>query len=76
MSDLDKKILFPRTSDIKDERTQNYARKLRMSLDDMKKQIVKELKVYVDEQIVDVQRLKVKVTDDIGIADGVSMTRV
>ena len=52
MSNLSNKTtLFPKTSEIKDKSMQEYAKKLTRALEEMKKQILKEVKVYIDQQI-------------------------
>ncbi|MHC4345344.1 MAG: hypothetical protein ACYSUP_11740 [Planctomycetota bacterium] len=51
MSEIGKKLNFPRTSEAGPEATQRYARKLTRTLDDMRNWLVQTLKSYIDEQI-------------------------
>jgi len=51
MSEIGKKLNFPRTSEAGPEATQRYARKLTRVLDDMRSWLLQALKNYIDEQI-------------------------
>lgn len=51
MSELGKKLNYPGTKQIDDPTTQRYARKLTRTLDDLKAQLMRSLKSYIDELI-------------------------
>jgi len=57
MSEIGKKLNYPQTSQIPDEKTRVYARKLTRVLDDLKSNLLRSLKQYIDEQIsnIDIQ---------------------
>jgi hypothetical protein len=54
MSELGKKLNYPQTSQIKDEATRVYARKLTRVLDDLKAELMRSLKQYIDQQVQNV----------------------
>jgi len=51
MSEIGKKLNYPRTTQIGEPSTQRYARKLTRTLDDLKAQLMRALKTYIDEHI-------------------------
>lgn len=51
MSEIGKKLNYPGTKQIGDPLTQRYARKLTRTLDDLKAQLMRSLKNYIDELI-------------------------
>jgi hypothetical protein len=51
MTEIGKKLNFPRTSEAGPEATQRYARKLTRTLDGMRSWLLQALKTYIDEQI-------------------------
>ena len=51
MSEIGKKLNYPGTKQIGDAKTQRYARKLTRTLDDLKAQLMRSLKTYIDELV-------------------------